>query len=457
MSLLTALYSGSSGIEANSEDLSVIGNNISNANTIGFKMSRSDFEEQLSQSLLGAGGIGMGTNMQMVQQIVTQGSLEQTGNATDLALSGNGMFIVSGSVNGSQGDLYTRDGQFSLDKNGYLVNQSGLRVQGYSADATGGIETSLGDLDLGSQSTAPQATANITIQANLDSTAAIQTATFDPTNAAATSTFNTSVNIYDSLGNSHQATVYFSKTADGAWSWNAVTDGAGVSGGTAGTPSIIASGTMTFDSTGKLTADTQTSNFNPVGATQPQALNFNFGTPTSTTAANGTPGSGTDGITQYAGTSAASFSSQDGYAAGSLSSINIGSDGTVTGTFTNGQNRAVGQVAVASFAAADRLESVGGNLFMATPNDVTAGALGDGSGGEGAGGNQAVSGSGDATVGAAGTGGRGTITSGALEESNVDITTQFVDMISAQRAFEANSKTITTVDTMLSDLIQMKR
>jgi flagellar hook protein FlgE len=128
----------------------------------------------------------------------------------------------------------------------------------------------------------------------------------------------------------------------------------------------------------------------------------------------------------------------------------------VTGTFTNGQQKSIGQVAVASFAAPDRLEAIGGNLFMATPDDVTAGALGEATG-TSAGGFTTVSGSGDATVGAAGAGGRGSITSGALEQSNVDITTQFVDMISAQRSFEANSKTITTADQMLSDLIQMKR
>ena len=451
MSLLTALYSGSSGIEANSEDLSVIGNNISNANTIGFKMSRSDFEEQLSQSLLGAGSIGMGTNVEMVQQILTQGSLEQTGNATDLALQGNGMFVVAGTANGTTGDFYTRDGEFTINKAGYLVNQNGMQVQGYSADASGGIQTALGSLQLGSATSEPQATANVTIQANLDAGATVPSVTpFDPTNAANSSNFNTTVTLYDSLGDAHQATVYFSKTAAGAWSWNATTDGAGVSGGTAGTPSVIASGTLSFDTNGKLSAETQTSNFTPAGATSPQALNFNFGTPT------GSGGTGVDGITDFAGTSTATLASQDGYTAGTLSGINIGSDGTVTGTFTNGQQKSIGQVAVASFAAPDRLEAIGGNLFMATPDDVTAGALGEATG-TSAGGFTTVSGSGDATVGAAGAGGRGSITSGALEQSNVDITTQFVDMISAQRSFEANSKTITTADQMLSDLIQMKR
>ena len=461
MSLLTALYTGRSGIEANSADLSVIGDNIANANTVGFKASRSDFEEQLSESLLGAGGIGLGTNMQRVQQIVTQGSLTTTGNATDLALQGNGMFIVAGAANGQQGQFYTRNGEFSLNKDGFLVNQDGLRVQGYTADATGGIETQLGDLNLATTVAAPQATSNIAVKANLDSTASVPAKSpFDPTSsatAAASSNFNTSTTIYDSLGASHQATVYFSKLGAGAWSWNAVADGAGITGGVAGTPSVIGTGTLTFDSAGNLTAETQASTFSPIGATQPQALNFNFGTGT---AAGGT---GTDGITQYASArangqgSAATFASQDGWAQGTLTGVNISTNGTVEGTFSNGQTKAVGQVAVANFQAPDRLVRMGGNLYMATPNDIRAGALGSASNGEGVNGFQTVTGSGDAVIGVAGTGGRGSITSGSLEQSNVDITNQFVGMITAQRDFEANSKTVTTADQMLSDLIQMKR
>jgi len=426
VSLLSSLYTGTTGLEANSEDLSVIGDNIANASTIGFKASRADFEDQLSQSLIGTGQIGMGAQLQRVQQVLTQGSLTTTGINTDLALQGNGYFVVNGAYNGQTGNFFTRDGQFSIDSTGYLVNQDGLRVQGFTASPAGVLGSTLGDLNLGAVASQPLATTTVSAKANLQSDAPVAAA-WDITRPDATSNFATGVTIYDSLGAAHATTVYFAKNGAGTWDWHAVTDGAGISGGSAGTPVEIANGTLTFDSSGKLQDMTQTSNFNPLGAVGPQALTFNFGD----TLNSG--GTGLSGITQFAASSTATFVDQDGYGAGEVTGISISSDGKITGSFTNGQTRILGEVGVASFAAPDRLARDGANL-LATTQD-----------------------SGQPTIGAAGGGGRGSITAGALEQSNVDLAGEFVRMIAAQRGFSANSKTVNTADQMLQELIQLKR
>jgi len=449
MSLMRSLYSGATGLETNSLDLSVIGDNIANANTIGFKRGRAAFEAALSQTLIGSQGqIGLGAQLQAVQKIIAQGALTNTGLATDLALQGDGFFAVKGTADGQSGTFYTRAGQFTLDKTGYLVNLDGLRVQGFTADATGVLGTTGGDLLVGNAASSPLGTANITLKANLQADATIPAA-WDGTSwttAAATSNTSTGVKIYDSLGAEHQVQIYFRKTGAGAWEWHALTDGAGLAGGTAGQLTEVAAGTLAFDPQGRLTAVTQASNFsplgfdtsgkltavtqagtfNPVGATQPQALTFNFGTPTP-------GGTGLDGITQFAGASATSFVGQDGYGSGSLSSISIDSEGKVTGAFSNGTSRVLAQVGVATFAAQDKLEGAVGNLYRQTSD------------------------SGDPSFGAPGTGGRASVVAGALEQSNVDLASEFVRMIAAQRGFEANSKTLQTADQLLSELIAIKR
>ena len=427
MSLLSSLYTGASGLNASSLDLSVIGDNIANANTIGFKGGRAAFEDALSQSLIGGvGQEGLGTQAQAVRALFTQGSLASTGVATDLALQGNGFFVVKGGHGGQQGSYYTRAGQFSLDKSGYLVNLDGLRVQGFPAGPGGAVGGGLDDLRLGNASAPPRATGNVTVRGNLQSDAPAVPA-WDPTKADATSNFSTSTTVYDSLGTAHDVQVYFRKTGAGAWEYHAMTDGAGVSGGTAGTKSEIAAGTMSFDTLGKLTAQTQTGSFTPAGAASPQALVLNFGDST------GAGGTGLGGLTQFAAPSATTFLGQDGATAGDLSGIRFETDGKVTGTFSNGETRVLGQVAVATFSAPDQLARVGGNLYTRTPQG------------------------GDPSVGGAGTGGRGTITGGALEQSNVDLASEFVRMISAQRGFQANSKTVQTADSLLQELIQIKR
>lgn len=430
MSLLSALNTGTAGLEMNSLELSVVGDNIANANTIGFKSGRAAFEDSLMQQMIGAPGggqLGLGGRLQAIQRMITQGAISNTGMATDLALQGKGYFVLKGNHDGIQGTFFSRAGQFTVDKAGYLVNLDGLRVQGYPANARGVVQATLGDLPIGNASSAAVPSTSITVKANLNSDAVVNPAAFDPLNASATSNFSSSVTIYDSLGKAHTVDIFYKKTAAGAWDFHALTDGSGVTGGTAGTPVEIASGTLAFDTQGRLTAVTQVSNFNPVGAVAPQPMTFNFGDPTAT------GGTGLAGVTQFASPSATTFTSQDGSGYGSLTSIQINNKGEVMGAFTNGTSKVLGQVAVGDFAADDKLRLIGGNLLLESSD------------------------SGQPTIGSPAEGGRAAITSGALEQSNVDIANEFVRMIAAQRGFQANSKTISTADQLLQELMQLKR
>jgi flagellar hook protein FlgE len=411
-------------------ELAVIGDNIANANTIGFKAGRAAFQDALLSQMIGAPGggqIGLGTRLQAIQQIITQGALTNTGLATDLALEGPGHFLLRGNHNGITGEFYTRAGQFTVDKDGYLVNLDSLRVQGYPADTRGVIQGGLGDLLVGTATASANPSTSISIKANLNADAVVPALPFDVNDPVGTSNFSSSVTLYDSLGKAHTTDVYWVKTAAGAWDFHALTDGAGITGGTAGIPEDIASGSVTFDVEGRLVSVAQASNFNPVGATSPQPLVFDFGDDT----ASG--GTGLAGVTQFAGPSATTFTSQDGNAYGALSAVQINNRGEVVGSFTNGSLRVLGQVAVADFKATDKLQRLGGNLLLQTLD------------------------SGQPSVGAPASGGRASITAGALEQSNVDLANEFVRMIAAQRNFQANSKTITTADSLLAELMQLKR
>lgn len=430
MSILSALNTGAGGLDASSVELSVIGDNIANANTIGFKSSRVVFQDTLAQTLIGEGTsqIGLGTRAQTVQRLHTQGALLTTNRATDLSLEGSGYFVVSGSYNGTAGTFYTRAGQFTLDKDGYLVNLQGLRVQGYAADSAGVVANTVGDLRVNSGAAPPQPTGNVTLRANLSADAPVIAAAWDPANPDDTSNFSSSVVVYDTLGAAHTVDVYYRKTAAGAWEWHAMTDGAGVTGGTAGTPSEIATGTLTFDSEGRLaTVGAQSGTFNPINATNPQAIAFNFGTST------GAGGTGLDGVTQFSSASVTTFTSQDGFTTGNLTNVNVDSQGQVVGVFTNGQTRVLGQVAVAEVPSEEHLHRMGGNLFSLMPE------------------------AGSPTLGRPGAGGRASVIAGTLEQSNVDMAAEMVRMIAAQRAFQANSKTITTADQLLAELMTLKR
>lgn len=420
MSLISSLYIGQNGLSTTSTELGVIGDNVANASTIGFKAGRASFADLMGEGVVGGTGqLGLGSRLQAVQKILTQGALSTTGVSTDLAISGNGMFAVRT----SEGLAYTRNGQFQMNEDGFIVDLQGNRVQGFPADGSGTINGAMGDLQPGNATAPPQATTSVTVRANLDADEEVGLP-FDPADPEGTSNFSTSTQLFDSLGRPVDATIYYTKTGDGQWEYHTMVDGGTQEGGVAGTPVEVAGGLLTFDTEGNLDTATETlNNFLPVGATQPQPLTFDFGQ-------NSTNG---QGITQNGNVSANTFVSQDGFAAGDLGSISIGTDGTITGTFTNGQSRALGQVGLADFPAPDQLERIGNNLFR--PTNL----------------------SGEANVGAAGTGGRGKLFSGALEQANVDVATELVRMIVVQRNFQANSKTVSTADQMLSELIQLKR
>jgi len=427
MSITNAMWDGVSGLSAEGQALGVVGDNVANSNTIGFKQSRALFEDILGGAV--GQNIGGGVRMARAQQIFGQGSLQNTGGATDLALTGDGFFVVKGSVNGVVGDFYTRAGQMQMDKDGFMTNPDGLRMQGYAAGPNGTFSASLSDIQIPSTPLPPKATTTFNVTANLDATATVPAAPFNAQNAAATSNFSTSTTVYDSLGNPHAVNVYFAKTAAGSWDYHALVDGADVTGGTPGQKVEIATGTLTFSSTGALQSNTLTAGgtANFVGAAPGQAIKLNLGTPT------GSGGTGLDGITQFGSPSNVSQQSQDGYGSGSLTGVSVDGSGIVNGVYSNGQKIPVAQIAVAKFESTDGLARSGQNLWSAT----TA--------------------SGNAADGAAGAGGRASVVAGALEQSNVDIATEFVEMIAHQRSFQANSKTITTADEMLQDVVNLKR
>jgi flagellar hook protein FlgE len=426
MSLLNAMYTGVSGLDAESDALSVIGNNVSNTNTVGFKESRAIFESVMGSADPSPNAVGSGVRMTQAQQLFTEGTLQNTGVSTDLALSGDGFFVVSGAAGGTNGTFYTRAGQTSLNADGTLVNPDGLDVQGYTMLPSGQLSTQLGNITLQTAALPPLATTTMTVTANLDANAAPPALPWDAQNPAATSNFSTAMSVYDSLGNAHNVDVYFVNTGPGAWSYHMLANGSEVTGGTAGQNSDIGDGTLTFSSNGALQSDTPTGGAVTFNGATAQTIALNLGT---SIAAGGT---GLDGVTQFGGASNVTAQNQNGYASGALSGVQIGQDGTVSGVYTNGQTIAVGQLAIAKFNDNDGLQNIGQNLWAST---VT---------------------SGDPALGAAGSGGRGAIVSGSLEQSNVDISSQFVDLIAHQQGFQANSKTIQTADQMLQDLMQIQ-
>jgi flagellar hook protein FlgE len=432
MSILKTMYTGVSGINAEGEALGVVGDNISNSNTIGFKGQRAIFADMLGHSVTAGTPSalpGSGVMMSQVEQMFTQGSLSNTGVSTDMALSGDGFFVVGGTVDGVQGQFYSRAGQMKIDAKGDITNLDGMQLQGYKALGGGKFAASVGGLQVPTSALPPQATTKMAVTANVDANAAIPALPWDPTQPATTSNFSTSMQVYDSLGNAHAVDVYMVKTAPNAWDYHAVVDGGQLAGGTAGTNVEIGTGSLTFTSAGALnTVNVSTAisaNFN--GANPNQAINLDFGTPIAT------GGTGLSGTTQFGSPSSVSTQTQDGYASGDLAGISVDGSGVVKGTYTNGQKLDVGQLAIAKFRSNEGLGRAGHNLWIATRE------------------------SGDAALGTAGSGGRGAVTGGALEQSNVDLATQFVDLIAHQRAFSANSKTITTADEMLQEVVNLKR
>lgn len=431
MSILRSMNTGAAGLRAHGAAIGVTGDNIANVNTVGFKRSRGVFEDLLGRSIAGSSAIpqaGSGSRLAHIQQMWNQGALLTTEAPTDLAISGGGFFMVEGNAGGIDGRFFTRAGQFSIDATGQLVNPNGLQLMGYSANDSGTLGADLGPISVGGRTLPASATTEATISANLDANEPVLAAPWDPADPGATSNFSTSTTVYDSLGNAHEVTVYYRKTADNAWDWHAMTDGGDVVGGTAGVPFEGASGSLTFTTDGAL--DTETpgpSTWSFTGATPGQTIDFDFGE----SIADG--GDGFGGSTQLANESATNGIEQNGFSGGNVAGISVAADGIVTGVFSNGQRRVLGQVALADFGSEAGLDRAGQNLWVATER------------------------SGEALVGAPGAGGRGSIVAGALEGSNVDIGQEFVDMIAFQRGFQASSRVITTADEMYGELVNLKR
>jgi flagellar hook protein FlgE len=430
MSILRTLNTGATGLTANGDALGVVGDNISNTNTIGFKRSRAVFQDLVANA--GKAEIfqvGAGARLANVEQMWQQGALLSTESPTDLALSGEGFFVVQGNASGVDGTFYTRAGQFHIDNRGYMVNTDNLRLQGYLADDTGTITGALGDIRIGPTALPATASQDVSLAVNLDSNAQPIAGGFDPANPALTSNFSTSTTIYDSLGNGHQVTTYFNRTNTNSWDWHAMVDGGEIVGGTAGTPYEGANGSLTFDTNGALDTDVQNaSSWDFNGATAAQTINFDFGT-----SITGDGGTGLDGTTNFAAPSTTNGITQNGFAAGSVNGVSINETGVIVGVFSNGQRRVLGQVAVAAFRSQDGLSRAGQSLWVRTEE------------------------SGEALIGSAGTAGRGSISAGTLEQSNVDVGREFVDLIAYQRGFQASSKVVQTADELYGELVNLRR
>ncbi len=420
MSMTNSLYIGASGMRAHGDAISVIGDNIANASTIGYKRNRASFNDLLGGEM-GAQRLGGGVFLGGTQTIYEQGSIMQTGNPLDMALSGNGMFVVKGDAGGQNGQYYTRDGRFQLNNTGFVVNQNGQRLQGYPIATDGTQGTGYGDMQFGGRTSPAIASTRSNITMNLDSNQGVVAAAtaFDPTDPDSYS-YSTEMTMHDSLGNEHTVQMYYRNNGSGSWDYHAMVDGGDVTGGTAGTLTEIGTGTLAFDGNGTLVSGgTGSVVANFVNATGGQTMALNFG--------------GDPGTTQVSGANTVSALDIDGRSAGTLQDLVVNGDGTIEGIFDNGERIKLARVAIADFASNEGLERVGNGLVSAT----TA--------------------SGVALIDAAGTGSRGSIVAGALEGSNVDLGEELVTLIAYQRAFQANGKTVTTADEMMAEVNNLKR
>jgi flagellar hook protein FlgE len=413
---------GLSGLNANSQALSVIGNNLANINTVGFKSSRVNFSDLVSQSVGAASEdpaqVGLGVGLGSISPIFKQGAIESTNEATNVAIQGNGFFVL----NGANGRSYTRAGAFTFDSSGNLVSPDGQFVQGFT-----GIDPTTGDIDT---TGAPQ---NITVAPGQLRPATPTTKFSATTNLDASDatggTWATPVQIYDTLGTPHVMTLSFDKTGTNSWKYTLTAPGDDVTGGTAGTPFQIGTGTLTFGSDGKLSQ---------VDGAAPADVTFTTPTWKDGAAASTLKWAVLDAnsaptLSSFSSPSATSSVDQNGSAAGQVKNISINSDGQIMASFGAGQTVAVGQLALANFNNPQGLVKLGGNAF----GESQAAGL--------------------PNIGVAGTGGRGTLTGGALEQSNVDIATEFTQMILAQRGYQANAKTITVSDQILMETLNLKQ
>jgi flagellar hook protein FlgE len=403
---------GLSGLSAASKQLEVIGNNVANSSTVGFKQSRTQFSDVFSASLNGVTGTspGVGVKVSEISQQFTQGAITASSNPLDLAINGSGFFRMS--TNGAI--TYTRNGQFQLDKLGNVVNSSGAHLTGYKADVNGNLSVGApGDININTAATKPQQTTTVGAVLNLDSRdTTLPTGSFnmnDPT------TYNNSstVSVYDSLGNAHALQTYYVKTATGEWDVYASADNAPV--GSVPPAAAVPVGKVAFNNDGAIDS-----------AASVLPLTAAVGSPSFNVKIDLT------GSTQFGSNFGVTTLVQNGNTSGSLTSFSVGPDGSVSGNYSNGRTSILGQVALAGFKNPNGLELQGNNEWVETAS------------------------SGVALVGPPSTGSLGAIQSSAVEESNVDLTSELVNMITAQRAYQANAQTIKTEDQVMQTLVNLK-
>jgi flagellar hook protein FlgE len=416
MALIGALSSGRTGLVNSGNELAVIGNNIANAETVGFKASRTEFADLISAQSGGTSAdIGLGSTIADVRTLFDQGTVQNTGRSLDLAINGQGFFVLREGT----GQVFTRAGNFSLQANGAVTNTVGNVLQGSPLNQDGTVAGPVGDIVLGGITSQAKATANVAVTGNLQSDA--PTTTFPPgtpTEAAAyaNSSFATSVQAYDSLGKAHNLLLFFSRTGTNTWQVNVGVDGADT-GGTPGTVQVIGTSTLQYNPTGTVqSGGTVNASVTFTGATTNQAITLDL-----------------RNLTQFAGTSGISAVTQDGFGAGGLASLSVNAKGILSATFDNGQSRPLYQLAIAQFHAPEGLASEGDQTYHATVD------------------------SGPPAIATAGSQGTGTIVSGALEQSNVQIAQEFINLISAQRSFQANARVVSGSDQMLQDLVNIVR
>jgi flagellar hook protein FlgE len=411
-----------SGLNANSEALSVIGNNLANINTVGFKSSEVQFRD-LVYELAGANSenpaqIGLGVGVAAITPVFSQGTVESSRVSTNAAIQGDGFFLL----NGPDGPSYTRAGAFTFDASGTLVSPDGQKVQGYTtfdpvtkelinSGAPGDIVVPPSVLRPPVASTQFSATTNLNAQ------------------AAVGDSFSSAIQVYDSLGQAHVTTMKYTNTGPGAWNYELSVDGAEVSGGTPGTPSVLKTGTLSFDGTGTLTAVDGGAPAN-VSITTPAWTN---GATASTLSWNVLSAGSSPLLTGFASPSATSSITQNGMPAGTVTNISISADGSIVANIGAGQTTTIGQIALVTFNNPEGLIKIGSNRFTEGPE------------------------AGVRNIGVAGTGGRGTLIGAALEQSNVDMAHEFTQMILAQRGYQANGKMVTVSDQLLLDTINMKQ
>jgi len=401
---------GLSGLNAAAKNLDVIGNNVANSSTVGFKQSQAQFADVYANSLTGAGGssVGIGVKLAQVAQQFTQGNVTSTNNPLDLAINGGGFFRIE-----NNGEVaYQRNGQFQLDRAGFIVNPTGGRLTGFAAGPGGTVLTGAPTpLSINTSDLAPQITSTLGAVLNLDSGSAVPaTAPFDLTDPA---TFNssTAVAVYDSLGNEQTLQTFYVKTANpGEWQVYAASDGTQVGAGAIATLNFNVNGALTTAMPLAAVAIPATA----TGATGPSVV-IDF-----------------SGTTQFGSAFSVNALNQNGYASGRLSGFSIDADGMILGRYSNGESALLGQVVLANFANPNGLQQLGNNMWAET------------------------SASGNPLVGVPSTGSLGVLQSSAVEDSNVDLTAELVNLITAQRVYQANAQTIKAQDAVLQTLVNLR-